>query len=83
MFDQPLVLEKEKEENMWRRKIFGQWRRRRKRGKYLKKENIWSAEEKQTEKEKETSQELRMLSRSLSECKSLLLNLNLNLNRCL
>ena len=30
-----------------------------------------------------TSQELRMLSRSLSDCKSLLLNLNLNLNRCL
>ena len=32
---------------------------------------------------KKTSQELRMLSRSLSDCKSLLLNLNLNLNRCL
>ena len=31
----------------------------------------------------QTSQELRMLSRSLSDCKSLLLNLNLNLNRCL
>ena len=30
-----------------------------------------------------TSQELRMLSRSLSDCRSLLLNLNLNLNRCL
>ena len=30
-----------------------------------------------------TSQKLRMLSRSLSDCKSLLLNLNLNLNRCL
>ena len=30
-----------------------------------------------------TSQELRMLSRSLSDCKSLLLNLKLNLNRCL
>ena len=30
-----------------------------------------------------TSQELRMLSRSLSDCKSLLLNLNLSLNRCL
>ena len=33
--------------------------------------------------EKKTSQEMRMLSRSLSDCKSLLLNLNLNLNRCL
>ena len=32
--------------------------------------------------ETKTSQELRMLSRSLSDCKSLLLNLNLNLNRC-
>ena len=31
----------------------------------------------------ETSQELRMLSRSPSDCRSLLLNLNLNLNRCL
>ena len=31
----------------------------------------------------ETSQELRMLSKSLSDCRSLLLNLNLNLNRCL
>ena len=30
-----------------------------------------------------TSQELRMLSRSLSDCRSLLLNLYLNLNRCL
>ena len=30
-----------------------------------------------------TSQELRMLSRSPSDCRSLLLNLNLNLNRCL
>ena len=30
-----------------------------------------------------TSQELRMLSRSLSNCKSLLPNLDLNLNRCL
>ena len=30
-----------------------------------------------------TSQELRMLSRSLSDCKPLLLNLDLNLNRCL
>ena len=30
-----------------------------------------------------TSQELRMLSKSLSDCKSLLLNLYLNLNRCL
>ena len=51
MFDQPLVLEKEKEENMWRRKIFGQWRRRRKRGKYLRKENIWSTEEKKEKEE--------------------------------
>ena len=32
---------------------------------------------------KKTSQELRMLSRSPSDCRSLLLNLNLNLNRCL
>ena len=31
----------------------------------------------------EASQELRRLSRSLSDCKSLLLNLNLNPNRCL
>ena len=31
----------------------------------------------------QTSQELRMLSRSLFDCRSLLLNLNLNLNRCL
>ena len=30
-----------------------------------------------------TSQELRMLSRSPSDCRSLLLTLNLNLNRCL
>ena len=30
-----------------------------------------------------TSQELRMLSRSPSDCRSLLLNLNLSLNRCL
>ena len=30
-----------------------------------------------------TSQELRMLSRSPSDCRSPLLNLNLNLNRCL
>ena len=35
------------------------------------------------EKLHQTSQELRMLSRSLSDCRSLLLNLNLNLNRCL
>ena len=33
--------------------------------------------------EKKTSQELRMLSRSLSDCKPLLLNLDLNLNLCL
>ena len=32
---------------------------------------------------KKTSQELRMMSSSLSDCRSLLLNLNLNLNRCL
>ena len=32
---------------------------------------------------RKTSQELRMLSRSPSDCRSLLLNLNLNLNRCL
>ena len=32
---------------------------------------------------KKTSQELRMLSRSPSDCRSLLLNLNLNPNRCL
>ena len=32
---------------------------------------------------KKKSQELRMLSRSLSDSRSLLLNLNLNLNRCL
>ena len=31
----------------------------------------------------QTSQELRMLSMSLSDCRSLLLNLNLNLNCCL
>ena len=35
------------------------------------------------QKMKKTSQELRMLSRSPSDCRSLLLNLNLNLNRCL
>ena len=35
------------------------------------------------QKANKTSQELRMLSRSLSNCKSLLLNLNLSLNHCL
>ena len=42
----------EKEENIRRRKIFCQWGRR-KRGRYLERENIWSAEEKKMEKEKE------------------------------
>ena len=39
-----------------------------KKEKYLKKENIWSAEEKKTEKEKEPSQELRMLSSVTINC---------------
>ena len=33
-------MEKEKEENFWQRKIFGQRRRRRRGGKYLEKEKL-------------------------------------------
>ena len=35
----PLAKEKEEEDNIWRRKIFGPWRRRKTRKE--KKENIW------------------------------------------
>ena len=43
--------EKEKEENIRRRKIFCQWGRR-KRGRYLERENIWSAEGKKWRRKK-------------------------------